>query len=240
MNTVSSTEDSAIRQWISGGFYAVCALCLLNNFLFPFFVDYFKIALPFSVKLFLPQFLNIALLGISACTFRNIPLKEKFQWNIPSPFPVMPIVTAVLFLLVSSLSLGYAMYTAGEYLNIELPQQSLPDLIRKNPYSPQALMIIFSAVIIAPVTEECMFRRFFFAKVNMFFNYHTAAVITAATFSALHCNLLHAPALFVMGLILQGTMRKTGSLLTPILIHSLFNASNVLLIMLVHNLLSDI
>jgi len=89
---------------------------------------------------------------------------------------------------------------------------------------------VFVAVVMAPLAEEIFYRGLMQSMLRR----HTssawwAIVLAAAIFSAMHFNHPdHLPALFALGIALGYNYERTGRLTSPIVIHALFNALNVL------------
>lgn len=96
--------------------------------------------------------------------------------------------------------------------------------------------IIFFAVIIAPITEEFIFRgsiyRFLKTKVNPLF----ALSVSALFFAWVHYNILSFLPLVLLGILLTCSYEKTGNIITPIVFHSLFNANTIILLLFNSNL----
>ncbi len=103
------------------------------------------------------------------------------------------------------------------------------------------LLISLSAVLIAPVAEEIIYR----GLLQTWLLRHVGQsrrwlVITAssALFAAVHLGsvpLIMLPALFALGLILGWLYETTGSLTPSIILHALFNGVNLLLASVVLN-----
>ncbi len=100
------------------------------------------------------------------------------------------------------------------------------------------LLTALSTVLLAPVSEECLFRGLIFHSAGRFGRV-LAYLVSAAAFAALHiagylgsvsalrlglCFLQYLPA----GLILAAAMEKTGSVVTSMCIHCIINAVSML------------
>ena len=96
------------------------------------------------------------------------------------------------------------------------------EILLESPTVLLAVSVIVGAVIIAPFSEEILFRLVLFDALRPA-GEKRAAVMTAAIFAVVHGSLLHIPALFFLGLVLQRLRLRSGSLWHPILAHMLFN-----------------
>lgn len=100
------------------------------------------------------------------------------------------------------------------------------------------ILAVISIGILAPISEEIVFRglvyrtlkgiAFFRGTLNAVF----AASVSSLLFSAIHANAFVFLPLFIMGMILAASYEKSGSIVVPMLVHSLFNFSNIFLLSL--------
>lgn len=100
------------------------------------------------------------------------------------------------------------------------------------------LLVIVVAAIVAPITEEIVFRGVLFRSLADRFGAWTGVVASAAIFATIHVEvLLSQPValagLFVIGAILADSFRRTGNLLVPVLGHATFNATSLGLALLI-------
>ena len=113
------------------------------------------------------------------------------------------------------------------------------NLILEHPELPLRILIVVVAVIVAPVLEELLFRGLFQTAIRSFFEAVSglqqipssriwlAIVISSVLFALMHADPGHWPALFVLGIGMGYAYEKSGSLLQPIFIHALFNATTI-------------
>jgi membrane protease YdiL (CAAX protease family) len=96
------------------------------------------------------------------------------------------------------------------------------------------VMVIVSAVVLAPLTEEVFFRGLLQSLLRRTFRQPWVAILAAsAVFAAVHSAFPHTlPTLFVLAIALGYNYERTGRLLAPILIHAIFNAVNILVLVL--------
>ncbi len=98
-----------------------------------------------------------------------------------------------------------------------------------------ALTVVLLApimTVLAPLGEELCFRYAIFRKLEHHLGSFPAALLTSLFFAGVHFNLQVFPSLFLLGLWLSTLYRRTGSLLAPVVAHSLFNTISLILICL--------
>jgi len=141
--------------------------------------------------------------------------------NLLSAWPIMMAAITITLL--------FAKLISGT--DYELQQHQQLEMIAEYPQLPLHIMIVFVAVVIAPLLEEMLFRGFVQTTIRSFFNIRNSAwpaiAASSAFFAIMHENPGHWPALFVLGVCLGYSYEKSGSLLRPIFIHMFFNASSV-------------
>jgi membrane protease YdiL (CAAX protease family) len=96
--------------------------------------------------------------------------------------------------------------------------------------TPTRALLIFLAVVAAPIAEEAAFRGVIFPSLLQRRPLWQALLLTNLLFAAMH---LHAPSilpLMLVGCALSFGMLLTGSLLTPIVMHAIFNGEMLLLL----------
>ncbi|MCH7994056.1 MAG: CPBP family intramembrane metalloprotease [Planctomycetes bacterium] len=95
---------------------------------------------------------------------------------------------------------------------------------------PQRLVLWTGAAVIAPVAEEFFFRGMLQTLLlNTLKSRWPAILIASTVFAAIHFSQPHAiPALFVLAVIMGYAYERSGSLIPPIAIHSLFNLKTLI------------
>jgi len=110
----------------------------------------------------------------------------------------------------------------------EMQQHRELELIRAHSQLPVRVLIIVTAVAIAPAFEEMLFRGLFQTMLRSFFaRPWLSIVISSGLFAVVHANTGHWPALFALSMCMGYSYEKSGSLFRPIFIHSLFNAISI-------------
>lgn len=87
------------------------------------------------------------------------------------------------------------------------------------------------AVCFAPIVEEFIFRGYFHGVLKRYTGIIGATLINAGLFAAIHLNESSLPSLFLLAVCFTIAYEFTGSLLVNICMHSLFNLTNLLLLL---------
>lgn len=119
-----------------------------------------------------------------------------------------------------------------ESLGVETVQDTVKLLQESE--DPLALgLMIFAAVIAAPLCEELVFRGYFYPVLKRFGGPRAAVLCSALVFAAAHGSLTALLPLFIFGCVLVFLYEKTGSLWAPVAAHFCFNGATVLVQMAV-------
>ena len=137
----------------------------------------------------------------------------------------------VAFLAVWPLCMG-ALWLSQRLLPPDQGDHPMLILVRSASAFWQALAVL-SAVVLAPLAEEIFFRGLVQSMLRRYTRRPWISVlITSALFAAVHFPLAQAvPALFVLGIVLGYNYERSGRLYAPIIIHAVFNAVNILLVL---------
>ena len=197
---------------------------------------------------------NLALL-VQAMTELPVVLFLLYRvWGVGSRFRALGVlpkrlgreIVAGALALLAALPLVAGVISLTENIGLAFDHQPMPDvgheMLRaiRNTESIWAMsMLCLSAVIVAPLLEEGIFRGLVQTCLLEVFGRgrRWAALITAALlFTLIHTQVPWQvlPGLFTLGIVLGWLYERSGSLLPCVLVHSGFNAVNVILV----NLLS--
>ncbi len=148
------------------------------------------------------------------------------MWAIGLGVGIVTVIAAYTVNAVFVLSLGDGEAVEQEVLDIALAGGAA------------TVLAILLAVVLAPVTEEIVFRGVLFRALDDRFGMWPAAVLSSAVFAVIHFEVLFSQplalaGLFTVGILLAIAYHRTGSLLVPILGHAVFNAVSVGLALLV-------
>jgi membrane protease YdiL (CAAX protease family) len=123
--------------------------------------------------------------------------------------------------------------------DFEMHQHEQLELIGRYPQWSLRILVFIVAAVMAPLLEELLFRglfqtviRTFLADLNLPQPAWLSIAASSALFAAAHVNAGHWPALFVLSVCMGYSYEKSGSLFRPIFIHALFNALNVLAVLM--------
>ncbi len=89
------------------------------------------------------------------------------------------------------------------------------------------LLLAFTAIVVAPVAEELVFRGYIYGVARRFAGRWWALGISAVIFAAIHAHLPALGGLLVLAVALTLVYEYTASLWAPILMHSLFNTLTI-------------
>jgi membrane protease YdiL (CAAX protease family) len=88
-------------------------------------------------------------------------------------------------------------------------------------------LLIVSAAIIAPLVEETVFRGFIYGVIKRYTDGFFAALCSALLFAVIHMHVGTVVPLTLLALIFCAIYEVTGSLLVPMALHGLFNATSL-------------
>jgi len=91
--------------------------------------------------------------------------------------------------------------------------------------------LVTLASIVAPITEELVFRAGLFRYARTRLPRWAALLLPAILFGALHGNLASFPQLVTLGVLFSLAYERTGNIAVPMLAHALFNLNTIALIL---------
>ena len=139
----------------------------------------------------------------------------------------------LLCLLVSPVVYG-AMFMWQEVLlafGITPEEQDILSMIRgaKNPLVRGYLLTL--AIAIAPVFEETYFRGFMYPALKRRLGTVGGLAVVSLLFASVHFNLNAFAPILVLGVMLGLAYEVTGTILVPIIVHTLFNTANLVVML---------
>lgn len=152
---------------------------------------------------------------------RNPDLKKSLLFALTILLPTLLVVWPLQALSVFVLGrLGYPLES----------QRAVEMMLNAKSVWANVYFVLF-AVVIAPVAEEFIFRGMLFPLAKQQGRPKLAWVGVSLLFAFIHFDAAIFLPLFVLALILTWLYQKTDCLLAPVLVHSLFNAANLLLLL---------
>ncbi len=109
----------------------------------------------------------------------------------------------------------------------DLGNQSAVELLEGTQSPAVKIVMTFTAVVVAPLYEELLFRGFLFGVFKRYTDSYFAALISALLFAAIHVHVGNFIPLFILGLIFAAAYEITGCLLVTMFMHAIFNAVEV-------------
>ncbi len=164
---------------------------------------------------------------------RRIPVSEAAgtEWR-----HFGPAIPRALVGLAGALPLVWVVnLTSAEWLAERAQEQSLLMVFRKACSTGEwstVGAVALSAVLIAPLVEEGLFRGYFYGTLKRYFGSLLSAGFTSALFAFSHGSPVVMAGLFVLSLCLTLSYERHGSLWVPIVLHSSFNALSLLTVYL--------
>lgn len=128
------------------------------------------------------------------------------------------------FLMVHPLlvGVGTVMFILAPQVGVEpRPQEVLVQVVALSPGA--FAMAVASVALLTPVTEEIVFRGFFYATLRRAMGPLSAIILSALVFALLHAYAFGLPSLFLIGFLLAYLYERTGSLVASILAHATHN-----------------
>jgi membrane protease YdiL (CAAX protease family) len=94
----------------------------------------------------------------------------------------------------------------------------------------ELLIPLFLAGVLAPVTEEVLYRLFTFLPMQERWGFWGGAVSSSLVFALMHLNLYWFGEMIVVGVGLAFVYYSTGSLISAMVAHSVINTSKILML----------
>ena len=127
-------------------------------------------------------------------------------------------------------------WASGELLSrladVDLSDQELVKFLTSSSLSLRGKAILFSFLLIeAPLLEELLFRGVFFGGLTKVMPVWGAMLLSGFLFAFIHVNAATLIPLWFLGIAFAWLYVRTGTLLAPMAVHLIFNATNLLLLL---------
>ena len=110
----------------------------------------------------------------------------------------------------------------------DMGHQSAVEVLENTSSPVLKLALSLTAVVVAPLAEEIMFRGFIYGVIKRYTDGYLAAIVSALLFAAIHMHVGIFLPLFALGLLFAAAYETTGCLFVSIFLHALFNGAQEL------------
>ena len=171
-------------------------------------------------------------IGAGIVTFFVISRINPIQWlglkwpSWPWIFLIAPGSVFFMWVVIALLQIGGFMDWINSF-GVDTIQDTVKLL--QTTQDPQLLsLMVFAAVVAAPLCEEIIFRGYLYPAAKKFSGPRVAGICSALVFTAAHGNMAAILPLFIFGCLLVFIYEKTGSIWAPIAVHCCFNSATVI------------
>jgi uncharacterized protein len=165
--------------------------------------------------------------------FRALPSTRAYAvptWTRPPTHTLRAGLATFLVALPMLLSVGFVWQYGMERLGFPPEPQELFDLFTHTKSPALLTTLIVLGVVVAPVTEELIFRAGLFRYARQRLPRWAALLGPACVFGALHGNLASFAPLVMLGIIFSLAYERTGNIAVPMIAHGLFNLNSIVLL----------
>ena len=231
-------QQHALAIWLNWSFVTVMFLIFISYILPRFFatgeIDPSAVnSQQLAMMLFAtPILFFISLYPIGIYFNPKINIWEKLKLN-NAKLEYIPIALAVAIgAYVGCAILSLSSNSLMELLNIKTTEPLVP-LLAKSCSNANFIMLIFAVIIVAPITEEIVFRRIIYSWLTRYCSKWGAIIITSTLFALVHDSLAMFTALFALAICFQLIYLKYNSLIPSIIMHACFNSISATLLLLI-------
>lgn len=168
----------------------------------------------------------LALIIIEKITSRkfNISFKENLIMSTDHKRMIVPIF-------IFSLGLSICISELGNYVTLLFPMSEFMVELFNEAFGGEISFIgsIIGVIIVAPITEEILFRGIMLKGLLKRYSDLTSILVTALLFGILHFNIYQFVGAFIAGILLGWLYSKTNSLLLCIIGHATYNSIGYIL-----------
>lgn len=159
-----------------------------------------------------------------------VPSESNLR-TTPTRQPILAGTITFLIALPLINGIGYAWKALLAWMNFSVSEQSMVDLFRSTTDIRLLVFMIVLAVVVAPVTEEIIFRAGLFRYLRTRVTRAFAMILPAFIFAYFHDNLAAFLPLLALGVLFAFAYERTGRISVPIIAHALFNLNTIVLAM---------
>lgn len=148
--------------------------------------------------------------------------REQSLWKVVGTGLGVGIVVVPMALLI----LNFVSVPIVKLVQVAPEKQMVVTVIEKTVEPAKRIWFALAAVVLAPAVEETIFRGIMYPYLKQRIGVPMALSVTSILFAAIHMNLVIFIPLVFLGFVLAGLYERMDSLLTPIITHAVFNATN--------------
>ncbi|HLY74060.1 MAG TPA: type II CAAX endopeptidase family protein [Planctomycetota bacterium] len=175
---------------------------------------------------------DLATVGVACLFVAGEPGNRFVRLGLTVPrrkrdLTLLPIIGGALSF--AALTLADALYsilTGGQ----GPPPQAVAQALSNSPGLGLRMLAIAAVVLVAPFSEEIVFRGVSFRGLRRRLGFPLSAMVSACLFSMAHLDLPHAIQLIAVGTVLAWTTERSGSILPGMILHAGINLSSLVLI----------
>jgi uncharacterized protein len=168
---------------------------------------------------------------LAAFFFRNPSPATPANGFTAKPAPILAGTITFLISLPVIGGIGFAWKAIIEFFGYSASEQDMVDLLRNADDPALLAWMIVLAAIVAPVTEELIFRAGLFRYLRTRIPRGIALILPALLFALLHGNLAAFAPLCALGVFFALAYERTGNIAVPMIAHALFNLHTIVLVM---------
>lgn len=230
-----STEGFGLTEWIGS---LVVIILYSTNVWLPLLIDLDTLQtetggetspalmiIGIFVQFIMPSIILLIILGFKVNLLDVLGLRN-INWGKASALGLAGFFISLLSLLLLSAS-GYEKLLF--HIFGDLPKQAAVQELMKASSPIDMIIIVTTAVVIAPIFEEILFRSFLYTSTKRYTGPIFSIIASSLLFSVIHGSVSAFFPLFIIGAILAIAYELSGSLWTNIFIHAAFNLFNVLM-----------
>lgn len=225
--STTTAEAAPTFGMVESIFAAVLIALLLVNILLAFSVQPSRVTVRGLVSSFLVTF-AIILVIIVVLQVRGRSVVELA--GLAKLGALRAIFSGALLLFFAYPLLNTAELVLQRFYGSGVSNQSIVDFFNASQTLRERIIVIIFAVALAPLSEEFVFRFFLHGVLRRHFGITFGLVANSFLFAASHGHLPSFPLLLILGACFTIAFEWSGSLLVCMTMHSLFNASSLIIL----------
>jgi membrane protease YdiL (CAAX protease family) len=112
-------------------------------------------------------------------------------------------------------------------VQVPIKAQEVIDIFVHTDSVTDRILLTLLAAVIAPVTEELIFRGYLYQVAKRYMGFLASMILVSILFSLIHVSLAASVPLFLLAILLTLSYERTGSIMTPIIMHAIFNSLTI-------------